>query len=115
MGSSARSRIGAPTSCSRDGHPLLLPAGELGGNVALSPAQPHCRQQLARPGPLVVGGLERHDRRRDVVERRESGEQVKALEDETDPPPERRPPVTAHLTENERARRACTATPLPLQ
>src|SRR5215469_5231832 len=67
----------------RDGHPLLLPAGQLRRAVLQSRAQAHRFHDRVEPGP--VGGAPRDVQREgDVVRRGESGQQVIGLEDEAD-------------------------------
>ena len=65
-----------------DGHPLLLPAGELGRTVVGPFGQPdHIEQYLgpvAGPAPPDPGQPERDD---DVAQRREAGDEVEGLED----------------------------------
>ncbi|KAG1451192.1 hypothetical protein G6F57_016230 [Rhizopus arrhizus] len=71
--------------CTRDGHALLLPAGQLAGQVlhAFAPAQP--LQQRLGAGMAVGAGLAGIDGRHfHVAQRGQVGQQVVALEDEAE-------------------------------
>ena len=85
VGSSARTTLGCLTSARRDGHPLLLPAGQLEGQVGgtvgestSSRAASACRR---RSRPRRCSGNEGH---LDVLERRQGGDEVERLEHETE-------------------------------
>src|SRR5439155_1747817 len=72
----------------RDGDPLLLAAGELGGAAARDRRRErHPGEGLARaPTRLPPADAEELERPGHVLLRREGGEQVEALEDEADLP-----------------------------
>ncbi|GAA4579628.1 hypothetical protein GCM10023194_05710 [Planotetraspora phitsanulokensis] len=66
-----------------DGDALLLPAGQLSGPVAHPPRQPHPLDHRGDEG--VVGPVTAQpERQRDVLQDRESGQQVEPLEHEAD-------------------------------
>src|SRR6185312_9701734 len=80
----------------RDRDALLLAAGKLGGKVIEPVAQADTAKQLARAlaGAGFSAQLERHLH---VLERRERGDELKALEDEPDfLPAEARPLILVH-------------------
>ena len=84
VGSSANSELRLADQRARDRHPLLLAAGELRRAVAGAVPEPDARP--APPPPAArepAAGQPR--RQRDVLRRRQRGEQVEGLEDEADP------------------------------
>ena len=66
-----------------DAHPLLLPAGQVGGISVLLVLQPHQLQHLARllPGLLLAHLLDPDQRLGDVLQRRLVGKQAVLLKD----------------------------------
>jgi hypothetical protein len=86
-----------PSQCPRDGDPLLLPAGQLGGAVPQPRGQADRRHH--RVEPRRVGGASRDVQREgDVVRRGERGQQVVGLENEADAvaPELGQPPLRQH-------------------
>src|SRR5215207_5576928 len=79
---------GARDEGARDGHALLLAAGEFAGRVSQPRAEPDLLHHLARAGERLAPAHARHEQgQRGVLLRREVREQVVELEDEPDLPP----------------------------
>ena len=72
----------------RERHPLLLPAGELGGIVVEASPEPDPLEQPARAlAQLALGAVaDQLEGDQDVLESGERGQEVKRLEDEADVP-----------------------------
>ena len=84
MGSSASTHAG-PVTSARNGHPLALAAGELAGPMREPMAEPDLLEH--RGGAAAYFLLRRApdgERHRDVLERRELGQQMVELVDEAE-------------------------------
>ena len=81
--------IGLHRHGASDGHPLLLPAGQLGGVVVGTSSHAHPLQQVQGSGPgLVLAGPGNVDRGlHDVLQGRHVRKEVESLEDHADPGP----------------------------
>ena len=77
-----KQHVGVQGQGARDGHTLLLAAGELAGNHVLLALQPHFHQKLVRLGHDLVLRALLHGQRRvgDVLQHRVVREQVEVLE-----------------------------------
>lgn len=92
VGSSASSTGGSAASA-RDGHALLLPAGELAGPMAHARVQSYARERRSCALPAFASAYACDAQRQlDVFQRRQPRQQVKPLKDEPDLAP-------AHLCE----------------
>ncbi len=69
---------------SSHGDALLLPAGQLGGGMREPVADPQRADQLVAPRGIDLAARELQ-REQDVLESRQSGEEIEALEHEADP------------------------------
>jgi hypothetical protein len=79
--------LGVVAQRARDGDSLLLTDGEFAGQVVHPVRQSQAIDERLRPlGPIAIGGCPKGHRDHDVLVGAQVGNQVEALQDETDAP-----------------------------